>query len=95
VLQGGWGGLERSERKIEMTESRHGSDWVFRGAVWLATVDSVTANRRKKTMADLCDDYGLMGFGMFPYYFIGKLHNKLVAPVDNAVDILYLCHLQG
>ncbi len=78
-----------------MTEIRRVSDWLLRGSVWLATVDSVTANRRKRTMADLCDDYGLRVFGMFPYCFIGKLHDKLVAPVDNAVDLLYLCHLQG
>jgi hypothetical protein len=46
-------------------------------------------------MADLCEIHWLKGFGMFPYCFIGKLHDKLVAPVDNAVDLLYLCHLHG
>jgi hypothetical protein len=48
VLQAEWGGqrLERKERKIEKTESR-GSDWLLHGSVWLAKVDSVTANGRK------------------------------------------------
>lgn len=80
MLQAGWGGLERRERKIETTESRRGSDWLLLGLVWLATVDSVTANRRKMTMSDLCDNYGLSGFGMFRCRVIGKLRNKLVAP---------------
>lgn len=50
MLQAEWGEQrlerrERRERKIEMTESRR-PEWVLCESVWLATVDSVTANRR-------------------------------------------------
>lgn len=62
-----------------MTES-HEPDCLLCGSVWLATVDSVTLNRRKRTMADFCDDYGLMGFNTISCRFLGKLHDKLVTP---------------
>jgi hypothetical protein len=45
VLQAGKvGRLERRGRKIEMMESRE-CDRLFRGSVWLATIDLMTANK--------------------------------------------------
>jgi hypothetical protein len=77
-------GPERRVPKIEMMESR-GCDRRLRGSVchgsvWLATTDSMTANRQTRAVADLCnDDSGLRGLALFPYWFTRGLHDKLAA----------------
>lgn len=63
-----------------MTES-HGSDWLLHGSVWLATIDSVTTNRRKGTILTS------MIMGCEDLVCSPEDIDELVAPTDNTVDL--------